>query len=278
MLRWVIFALVAGALGSFVPAAGCTAAQLSTLGCPTATGTDVYIYGERVVHGTRTQPGSPGNPGPPTQHEDPDAAPWYPPKEFQFDACLTNWDSYVGCFRASQDDDDTPAAEEAAQPAMPAITLADIAQFSPEPVTTVAEPDNVGVAGMPVNFVAAASVHTRSGTLFGTPLSVRFTPVGYDFVHGDGTSATTTTGGRTWEELGQPPFTPTDTSHVYRERGTYQAHVSVRYRAEVDLGVGWFPVDGELAIDGPVQEIHIFEAHTALVARTCAEQPGAPGC
>lgn len=238
------------------------------------TGTDQSTL---TISGTRTQPGSPGNPGPPTQHDDPDAAPWYPPKEFQFDACLTNWDSYVGCFRASQDDD-TPAAEEAAQPAMPAITLADIAQFSPEPVTTVAEPDNVGVAGMPVNFVAAASVHTRSGTLFGTPLSVRFTPVGYDFVHGDGTSATTTTSGRTWEELGQAPFTPTDTSHVYRERGTYQAHVSVRYRAEVDLGVGWFPVDGELAIDGPVQEIRIFEAHTALVARTCAEQPGAPGC
>ncbi|WP_435745629.1 hypothetical protein [Microbacterium sp. PMB16] len=131
---------------------------------------------------------------------------------------------------------------------------------------------------MPTNFVAAASAHTRTGALFGAPLTVRFTPIGYDFHYGDGDTASTRAGGQTWSALGQAPFTPTDTSHTYRERGSYDASVSVRYSAEVDLGGGWFVVPGELAIDGPTQQIRIFEAHTALVARTCSEQPTAPGC
>jgi hypothetical protein len=160
----------------------------------------------------------------------------------------------------------------------PAITVTDLAQFAPEPPTAIGEPDNLGVAGMPVNFVVAASAHTRTGALFGTPLTVRFTPVGYDFRYGDGTTATTTTAGQTWSALGQAPFTPTPTSHTYRGRGTFSAGITVRYTAEVDLGSGWFPVAGELAIDGSSREIRIFEAHTALVARTCIEQPAAPGC
>lgn len=158
------------------------------------------------------------------------------------------------------------------------LTITDVAAFAPPPVTTAAEPSNAGIAGMPSNFVSPASVQTRSGDLFGRPVTVRFTPAGFDFVYGDGTSATTRAGGQTWAALGQAPFTPTPTSHSYRGRGTYAAHVTVRYTAEVDIGGGWFPVAGELSIEGPAQQIRVFEARTALVARTCAEQPGAPGC
>ncbi|PRA80068.1 hypothetical protein [Microbacterium sp. MYb66] len=158
------------------------------------------------------------------------------------------------------------------------LTITDLAQFAPSPTTTTAEPSNAGVAGMPSNFVAPASVQTRSGDLFGRPVAVRFTPAGFDFDYGDGTSATTRSGGQTWAALGQAPFTPTPTSHSYRGRGIYAAHVTVRYTAEVDIGGGWFPISGELSIVGAAQQIRIFEAHTALVARTCAEQPAAPGC
>lgn len=158
------------------------------------------------------------------------------------------------------------------------LTITDVAQFAPAPVATAGEPGNVGVVGMPTNFVAAASVHTKAGTLFGRPISARFTPARFSFAFGDGTSATSTTGGRSWASLGQAQFTPTPTSHSYRDRGTYSAHVTVHYTAEVDIGGGWFPVPGELAIDGPVQQIRVYEAETALVARTCVEQPGAPGC
>jgi hypothetical protein len=158
------------------------------------------------------------------------------------------------------------------------LTITDVAQFAPAPVTTAGEPGNVGIAGMPTNFVASASVHTRTGTLFDRPISVRFTPVRFTFAFGDATSATSNTGGRPWASLGQAQFTPTPTSHAYRDRGTYAAHVTVHYTAEVDIGGGWFSVAGELAIDGPAQQIRVYEAETALVARTCVEQPGAPGC
>lgn len=165
-----------------------------------------------------------------------------------------------------------------ASPGTPTVTITDLASFAPSPVALSAEPDNVGIADMPANFLATASVHTQTGTLFGQPLSVRFTPVGYDYTYGDGTTATLTAAGRTWAELGQAQFTPTPTSHVYADRGIYDADVDVRYTAEIDFGTGWYPIDGELTTDGPAQRIRIFEAHTALVAYTCEENPSAPGC
>lgn len=161
---------------------------------------------------------------------------------------------------------------------VPAITISDLAQFAPEAIVAGAEPGNVGIAGMPTNFVAVAGAQTRTGAILGLPLTVRFTPAGYDYHYGDGTTATVTTAGLSWAQLGQAQFTPTPTSHTYQNRGTYLADVDVRYTAEVDLGTGWFAVDGQLTTDGPTQEIRILEAHTALVAHTCLESPDAPGC
>lgn len=158
------------------------------------------------------------------------------------------------------------------------LTITDVAAFAPSPASTTVEPGDAGVAGMPTNFVSSGAVHTQSGDLFGRPVSVRFSPVGYDFDYGDGTTRSTADGGRTWAELGQASFTATATSHAYRHRGTYSVHARVRYTAEVDIGNGWFPVSGELTIDGPVQQIRVYEARTALVDRTCTEQPTAPGC
>lgn len=158
------------------------------------------------------------------------------------------------------------------------LTITDVAQFAPTPIAAAGEPGNVSVAGLPMNFVAAASTQTRAGTLLSRPISVRFTPVRFDFVYGDGLTATSTSGGRTWSALGQAQFTPTPTSHTYRARGIYPVHARVHYTAEVDIGGGWFPVAGELAIAGPTQQIRVYEANTALVARTCDEQPRAPGC
>jgi hypothetical protein len=235
---------------------------------------------EVVISGTQTQPSSDGPRNDNSRGDTPSSpsAPAFPVHEFNFNSCLDDWNSARGCFRGTEEKEESPPPPGVETPSAPAITITDLAQFSPAPVTATGEPDNVGVIGMPTNFVAAAPAQTRAGTLFGAPLTVRFTPVGYEFTHGDGTTATTSTGGQTWSALGQAAFSPTATSHTYRQRGTYQAHVTVRYTAEVDLGGGWFPVAGQLAIDGPSQEIRIFEAHTALVAFTCEQRPSAPGC
>lgn len=242
-------------------------------------GADVVVGNEHntvVISGTQTQSSPKGNKSPQDSSSSP-ASPENPQEEFDLDSCLDDWNSSRSCFRA-REKEGPQSRPTAASPAAPAITITDLAQFAPEAIATLAEPDNVGIAGMPTNLVAAASVQIRSGTLLGAPLSVRFTPVGYDFIHGDDTALTTSTGGQSWAALGQAPFTPTATSHTYRKRGTYQAHATVRYAAEVDLGGGWFPVAGALTIEGPTQEIRIFEARTALVAFTCAQRPSAPGC
>lgn len=251
---------------------GCSQSGLVAGGCgATNTGTSLNITGERNT------PGSSGPSTPNGTSPDSNTGTGYPPNEVDFDECLANWNSDIRCFRAYEAPTKAdPAAPDG--PARPAITMTDLATFAPEPVTAVGEPGNVGIAGMPTNFVAAASVHTRAGTLFGFPISVRFTPVGYEFDYGDGDRASLTTGGETWNRLGQAQFTPTSTSHVYQERGTYLVDVDVRYFAEVNLGNGWVPVSGELTTDGPDQAIRIFEAHTALVAFTCDQKPTAPGC
>jgi hypothetical protein len=194
---------------------------------------------------------------------------WIPPQQVEFDRCLAAWDSDRPCFVPSDDEEATEDEEEADE---------DLARFAPDGIVVAAEPDNVGVAGLPTNFVAEASTHTVDGDLFGFPVSVRFTPAAFDFAFGDGVTATTTTGGQTWDDLDQAQFTPTDTSHTYAERGTYSARVDVRYTAEVDFGIGWFPIAGQVTSTGSPQEIRIFEAHTALVAHTCEQAPSSPGC
>ena len=239
--------------------------------------------GEVIIDGSYDTPGIPGTspigdwePGtdadwtPPTD--------WTPPPEFNFQECLDNWDSYIHCFRETEDADEEEPADETATPAIPAITISDVARFAPAGSAIAGEPDNVGVVGLPTNFVATASVHTVNDSLFGFPVVVRFTPAGYDFSFGDGTTVTTTSGGTSWADLGQAQFTPTPTSHTYAERGSYSAQVDVRYSAEVDFGIGWFPISGEVTSAGAPQEIRIFEAHTALVAHTCQQAPDSPGC
>lgn len=249
---------------------------ISTMGGGGGDGGTDYLYGTDGntvnVAGERTNPGTPGQGRP-----DDNRAGGPPVEPPRFRAPLDRCEITTTYLRLCEREEEE-TQEAVTVPETPSVVITDLAQFSPDAVTPIAEPDNVGIVGMPTNFVAAASVQTRTGTLLGFPLTVRFTPSGYDFHYGDGSSASTTTGGQMWASLGQAQFTPTPTSHTYQERGTYAADVDVRYTAEVDFGAGWIPVDGELTTDGPAQEIRIFEAHTALVAYTCEQRPSSPGC
>lgn len=157
-------------------------------------------------------------------------------------------------------------------------TIDDVARFAPASLPLVDEPDGVGVVGMPVNFVVAPSVHEQAGELFDLAVSVRFTPASVVFVYGDGDTRTARSGGRTWAQLGLPQFSATSTSHGYAARGTYTAHAVVQYTAEFNLGRGWVPIAGILQIPTPSTDLTILEARTALVDRTCVENPDGPGC
>ncbi|MFJ4175685.1 hypothetical protein [Microbacterium sp. NPDC089696] len=259
--------LVMAASAAVPASAACSTGERAALGtCASTDGTAL------TISGTKQQPGGPPASGRPRNGDRPtDPAPTDPRSDLE--RCLDDWE-FATCFERVRNQPNTPAPP----PGVPAVTIADLARFAPPPLAASTEPGDVAIVGMPANFVGAASMQTVSGTLFGLPITVRFTPVGYDYTYGDGASASLSEPGRTWAALGQAQFTATPTSHVYSERGTYRADVDVRYSAEVDLSAGWFPVAGEIRTDGPARDIRVLEARTALVAHTCAENPGAPGC
>ena len=160
----------------------------------------------------------------------------------------------------------------------PDVTIDDLASFVPARPSLGGEPAGFGGVGTPTNIVAGASTHTLTGPLLGWDVTVRFRPAGYVFDYGDGSGARTTTGGATWASLGLPQFSPTSTSHVYRERGTYTVSLTLQYSADVDFGSGWRPVPGYVNAPAPPYTLEVLEARTALVDRTCAENPTGPGC
>ncbi|MFJ4253859.1 hypothetical protein [Microbacterium sp. NPDC090003] len=262
-------------LGLATPAGVCTPASTKAGVCGSTNGTSVTVTGTQPATQSSGSPSSswspPGSSTPGTSGTPVDTGP------SELERCRADAGRARVCLEPRRrTEPSTPAPASA--PAAPTISITDLVTLTPATATPTADPSNVGIAGLPTNVVTTASVHTRTGTLFGAPLTARFTPVAYDFTYGDGTTARTTTPGAAWEHLGQPQFTPTATSHTYRDRGTYDTTVTIHYTAEIDLGTGWIPLDGTLTIPGPIQPIRIYEAHTALVAHTCTEQPTAPGC
>lgn len=162
---------------------------------------------------------------------------------------------------------------------LPDVTAADLVSFRPHAPTAAGEPAGLGVAGMPTNLIATASTHDQHGALLGYDVTVRFTPIGFHFDHGDGTSHSTTTGGSAWATLGLPDYSPTATSHVYTSAGAYRAAVSVTYRASVNFGTGsWRAVTGTVQSAASGYDVRVVNVDTALVLRTCIENPRGPGC
>lgn len=165
--------------------------------------------------------------------------------------------------------------EPGAQP----ITLSDIARFRPTPGVQHMQPDGWTVPGLDTNFYAVTSTHVVEGTLLGEDAAVRFTPVGFHWSYGDGTSATRSTKGGTWSELGLREFDRTPTSHVYEREQRYTIRLVIDFAAAYRFdGSAWVPIPGVLPV--PANDLHttVDGAKTVLVERHCTEDPSGPGC
>jgi hypothetical protein len=249
--------LVAGLLTSVSSGAPCTPGALDYGGCASTDGTSV------IVEGTQTQPGTNGGGSewiPTGGPSDRGSAPAEPKNPFGMELLYEHIPQ------------DEPTED------IPAVTVADLAAFTPQQPSLAAEPAGLGVAGLPTNVVAGASEHTVAGTLFDRPVTVRFSPVGFRFDYGDGTTSTSSTGGAAWADLGQAQFTPTPTSHTFSSPGEYTVTVSVAYAAVVDFGVTTRTVNGTVTANAAPQTLTVLEARTALVDKTCAQNPRGPGC
>lgn len=159
------------------------------------------------------------------------------------------------------------------------VRVSDLVNFQPAAPSQTMEPRGWSVAGLPANFIASASVHTRTGALLGYPAEVRFTPVGYRWNYGDGAQASTNSGGATWAALGLPEFSDTATSHVFDAPGSYAVVVAVVYSAEYRFaGLAWRPVEGTLAVSASPIGVIVGDAQTVLVNRECTTNSSGPGC
>ncbi len=183
----------------------------------------------------------------------------------------------VGCADGAACDTTPAEPDPVVEP--PTVTLSDLATFRPAIPDVTMEPEGWILVGLDTNFVAQASAHTLTGELLGWPIEVRYAPDTFHWSYGDDTYASTATGGATWAQLSQSEFSPTATSHVYRDRGTYSIDVQLAYSAEYRfVGYDWLQVAGTVTSDGNRITAVAGEAKTVLVNRTCLENPRGPGC
>ncbi len=163
--------------------------------------------------------------------------------------------------------------------AVPAVSLADVAQFVPRDASIRSQPNGWAIVGAPVNLFTDATPQVVDGGLLGRPAQVRFVPVSFAWDHGDGTSTTVVGPGASWRELGQQDFTPTDTSHVYESVGDRQVSLTISYSPAYRFdGGGWQQIPGTLPVQVGPLTIRVLQGSTVLVGGACGERDAGPGC
>ena len=176
----------------------------------------------------------------------------------------------------------TIAAPTAACPLCSAETIirvSDLQNFPAPIAPTGMEPNGWAIVGLAANFWTGASAHISDGLLLGQPAQVLFTPISYHWNFGDGSAATSSTGGASWEALGLAEFTTTDTSHKYTAKGTYSVILTIDYHADYSFGdQGWRPVDGIVTVPSAPFTVMAANESTVLVAEDCLANPRGPGC
>lgn len=266
--------LLLGIASSTLPAYAASSCSLASIQSGTCTGAQTN-NNSIDVWARNTTPGGSSAAVVPAGRTDgvrkPRVTPVYFPSSFAF-KCLALVSPSPECQR-------TPVAPAVAPVTYAPITLADLANFVPQAASLSSQPRGWTVVNLNTNFIAGASTHVVTGSLFGRATEVRFTPHAYDWNYGDGGTQTTGVPGARWDSLGLREFAPTATSHVYAAVGTYSTTVSVRYGAEYRVGGGaWVPVAGEVSSAATTAVTIAQSADTVLVARECTAGRTAAGC
>ena len=159
----------------------------------------------------------------------------------------------------------SPADPAAPLPVITTVTSSDVADFAPAAAALSMEPNGWGILHRPVNFWVDAAPHQRTGTLFGRPISIDFSPASVAWDYGDGNGWTTQTTGASWAELGLADLSTTATSHVYTQPGPYTVTATVHWRATVHVDGRSIAVTGDLTTTSRSAAFELYESSSVLV-------------
>jgi len=169
--------------------------------------------------------------------------------------------------------------EQETETVIPDVTIRDVESFEAQTGADEMEPDGWGVVRLNANFYSNAEQHVRIGRLFGVPAAVRFTPYAWHWDYGDGETLNSDDPGASWEDLGLDEFSRTDTSHEFKEPGTYDVVLTVDFHAEYRFRGGqWTPVDGTVSRTADTVTATIGTASTVLVSGECTSKSASAGC
>ncbi len=163
-------------------------------------------------------------------------------------------------------------------PALPDLTLSDIAHVEPQSPTLSTQPNGWSVVGVETNLIANIQAHSVFTVVHGLDVEVRFTPVHYEWMFGDGLTAATDVPGAPWSVLGVPEFARTATSHRYGSATPVVPHVDVTYSIDYRWPAHtWVDINGTLMRGADAPVVFVQNADTVLVTGPCGESGKAGG-
>ena len=116
------------------------------------------------------------------------------------------------------------------------------------------QPGDKTLVNIPTIFYTQPQPFTRSITLLGFDVDLTAEPTSYQWIHGDGTTTTTTTPGK--------PYPAKDITHRYRQPAhNIQPRVDVTYQVTYRVDNGpWQTLQQTLLASGPTTQLDVNEA------------------
>jgi hypothetical protein len=220
---------------------------------PAAAGIDVLPDPARprlILDGDRITPPSAQDPAPVPKSAAPVADPInLPPRSCKVDPEVGTY----GC------EDVEPAEPEEDGPEVtPGDVLRAVQEIGLPSLQVKIQPGEKTLVNVPTIFWAEPQPFERSVELLGFDVDVVAEPVGYHWVHGDGSVATTTQPGR--------PYPAMDVTHRYTAPADgVQTRVDVTYRVRFRVdGGAWSTIGQTLLAPGPVSALDVKEAVPVL--------------
>jgi hypothetical protein len=156
------------------------------------------------------------------------------------------------CFRTP------PTAAQTPKPQItPGLVLTAIRRIGLPKLTVQIQPAGKTLVNFDTNFFVTPQPFTRTVTLLGRSVEVEATPTQYTWLHGDGTSSTTTGPGAPYPDL--------DVTYAYRQVATVTPSVQVTYTARFRVeGGAWQQIPQTVSVDGPPTSLRVVEGTAVL--------------